>query len=185
MKIIWKIIKESWKVLIIASILSSIGGFGLKTIQEKLVIFLPLLIALPALNDMIGDFGTIITAKFTTSLFEGKIKKPLIKSYFVKHLFKDIMPIALFMAVYISLLSVLVALFMGFETNFVFFLKMLLITLVSTASLVILIFLVAIIGGYKVYKNKEDPDDILIPITTSIADLGTMIIFSGLIYLLF
>ncbi len=185
MKTILRIIKESWKVLIIASILSSIGGIGLRTVQEKLMLFIPLLITIPALNDMMGDFGIIIVSRFTTSLSEGKIKRPLYKSHFVKHLFRDIMPIAIFMAIYITILSIVVSIFKGFQMDYSVFIKLLIITVLSTLVLVLLIFIVAIIGGYYVYHKNQDPDDILIPITTSIADLGSMLSYSLFIYLFF
>ncbi len=185
MKLMSKIIRESWKVLIIASILSSIGGLGLKSIQDKLVLLVPLIIVLPALNGMIGNFGIIITAKFTTTLFEGKIKGRLLKTYFVRHLFKEIMPIALVAAIYISLLSCFIAYFKGYGFEWISLGKVLLITLISTITLVLIIFLIAIVYGYHVYKNNEDPDDVLIPITTAIADLGTMVIFSLSVYLIF
>ncbi|MBI2129540.1 magnesium transporter [Candidatus Woesearchaeota archaeon] len=183
--IIGKIIKESLKVLILASILSSVGGFGLQTIQIKLAAIIPLLILLPSLNDMIGDFGMIITSKFTTALYERKIKRPWWRSHFVKHLYRVIIPIALISAVYISILSVFIAYARGFSFDIILLLKIIGLVALTTALLVVIIFLISIIGGLYVYHRKEDPDDMLIPITTSVADLGSMLLFSGMIRWMF
>ena len=68
------IIKESFRIIIFAAILSSLGGIGLELINEKLIAILPLLIIFPALNNMIGNFGTIISANFTTLLFTNQLR---------------------------------------------------------------------------------------------------------------
>ncbi|MDO8740134.1 MAG: magnesium transporter [Candidatus Woesearchaeota archaeon] len=183
--IIGKIVKESFKVLILASILSSIGGLGLQSVQNKLVMLVPLLILLPSLNGMIGNYGIVITAKFTTALYERKIKRPWWHSHFVKHLYKVIIPIALISAVYISVLSVFIAYMRGFNFDLILLLKIIGLVVLTTILLVAIIFLISIIGGLYVYHRKEDPDDMLIPITTSVADLGSMLLFSGMIRWMF
>ena len=66
MKFFWKIMKESIKILILASLISSLGGIGLESVNVKLIALLPLLILLPAMNDMIGDFGAIISSRIST-----------------------------------------------------------------------------------------------------------------------
>src|SRR3989344_4456058 len=69
------IIRESIKILIFASVLSSLGGLALEHIKAIFVSVLPLIILLPTLNDMVGDFGTIIASRFSTMLHENWIKK--------------------------------------------------------------------------------------------------------------
>ncbi len=180
-----EIFKESIGVLLVSSVIGLIGGLFLRSIEERLLVILPLVILLPALNGMIGDFGIIMTSKITTALYERKIKKNGFHSKIVRHLFKEILPISILSAIYISLLAVFIAHAKGFSFNIVTMWKILGITLATTISLVFFIFLVAVIGGIYVYKKKKDPDDILIPITTSVADLGSMAIFSLLVMLLF
>ncbi|MCL6500866.1 MAG: magnesium transporter [Candidatus Pacearchaeota archaeon] len=58
-------------------------------------------------------------------------------------------------------------------------------TLVVTISLLLINFLIAFLLGRKTYKKKINPDNVLIPLTTSVADLGTMIILTLLVLLLF
>src|SRR3989344_7341928 len=48
------IIKASIKILLLATIISSIGGFALENIKTAFISIVPLVILLPALNDMIG-----------------------------------------------------------------------------------------------------------------------------------
>ena len=144
---------------------------------------LPLIVILPALNGMIGGFGIVITSKFATALYEKKINN--IHSHIIKHLFKEVVPIAIFSAFYIGVLGTFFAYLKGFDLNMITFWKIIVITLITSLTLVFFIFIVSIIGGIIVYKRGNDPDDILIPITTSIADLFSISVFSLLVFLLF
>ncbi len=185
MNLSYKIIKDSIKVLILTSILSSIGGMALKTIEEKLIVLLPFVIALPALNDLIGDFGIIITSKFTTFLYEGKMKGKLKKSKFIRHLFKNTFLIALFSAFYLSFVILIISYLKKFSMDQTFIIKFIVVMTLSILILYITIFLISIIGSYYVYKKNKDPDLVLIPLTTAIADLGAMIILAVLIFFIF
>jgi len=175
------IIKESIKVLIIASIISSIGGLSLESIKDKIMIFTPVIIMIPALNGMIGDLAIVIVSKFTTLLYLKKIRRPLLKSHFTRHIVKEIIPISIFSALYITILSYLFAVFKGFESNITNFIYTFFIATFTTFFLIIIILIVAILGSLYVYHKKENPDDLLIPITTSIADAGSMILISYLV----
>lgn len=183
-KIINSILKESFRLVIIASTLSSIGGMGIQLIQDKLVAILPLLIIFPVLNDMVGNFGTIISANFTTLLFTNQLKAKW-RSKKLKELVKRLIIIALFSAVLLGLLGSLIAYLKGFPLNTITVAKILIIIITCTLLLVSLICLISISAGFYYYHLKEDPDNKLIALSTSIADLGTMIVFSIMIQLLF
>jgi mgtE-like transporter len=175
-----KIIKESIFVLIVATMLSAIGGIALKSVEAKLVTIIPLIVILPALNDMIGDFGIILVSKFTTALYMKKKIKML-----AKQLFKEISLIAFISAIYIALLGTFISVSKGFSFNFLFLMKIILLTLITTIVLVLINFIIAFFVGKYAYKRKVDPDSVLIPLTTSIADLGAMVVMALLVVLLF
>ncbi|MBS3156743.1 magnesium transporter, partial [Candidatus Woesearchaeota archaeon] len=183
-KIINSILKESFKLVIIASTLSSIGGMGIQLIQDKLIAILPLLIIFPVLNDMVGNFGTIISANFTTLLFTNQLKAKW-RSKKLKELVKRLLIIALFSAILLGVMGNLIAYLKGFPLSATTLLKVLIITITCTLLLVSLICLISISAGFYYYHLKEDPDNKLIALSTSIADLGTMILFAVLINLLF
>jgi len=180
-----KILKESVRILIIASVISSIGGIGLEALKAKIAGLIPLIIMIPALNDMIGDFGTIISAKFTHLLYQGKISKHWWQSYELGDQFRIIATIALFAAFYLGVVSVIVAYFQGAQINVVEALKVIAIAFMSTATLVLSIFFLAITGGIWVYKRGKDPSNFLIPMTTSAADLSSLILFALFVHFLF
>ncbi len=178
------IIKESFKMLVLAALLTSFGGLGIQGIKQNLILILPLLILLPALNAMVGNIGTVVSSKFTTALYLGKITSHPLRSPYVIELFLTALAIAVLSAIYISSLSYGLAVLKGFEFSAPLFLKIASITLLSTLLLVLLIFGISVFLGLKIYRKNEDPNNFLIPITTSVADLGSMLIFSLLVLLL-
>lgn len=179
-----RIITESFKILIVASIVSTIGGIGLQALQDKIILIIPLLVMLPALNDMIGDFGTIVSSRFATDLYLGKVNRSWWKSKIVNKLLKSIMVIAFITSFYISILSTAVSVYRGFPVDMLLFLKILLISLTTTMIIVGIVFFLSVIGGLYIYSKKKDPNNFLIPLTTSVADLGSMIVYSVLILML-
>ncbi len=179
------IVKESLKMLILASVLSSLGGIYIKSVQNEIITVLPLLVLLPALTDMIGDFGTIVSSKFTTMLYLGKVKKEWWSSENVHELIYVVLSVATISAFYIGALAYLIAYIKGFAFTYLTFLKVIGISLVATMSLIGIIITISILGGIWIFKKKEDPNNFLIPITTSVADFGSLILFSAMDLLLF
>jgi len=179
------IIKESLKILIFTSILSAVGGVTLENIKVLFVSIMPLIIMLPVLNDMIGDYGTIISGRFSTMMHEGKIKKTWISNKDLKKLFIQIAIVAIVMAVLSSALALLISSYAGYDSSMINSIKIAFIALIDVTVLVTLLFFVAIISGIYIYNKKEDPNNFLVPITTSIADFGNMIILAVLVILMF
>jgi mgtE-like transporter len=174
----YRIIKESFFILILTSILSTLGGISLESIQKRIFNFLPFLIALPAINDMIGDFGGIISSKFTTLLFLGVVERKWWKTKELISLFLKIIITSFFSSIYLIFLVIIFSLIKGSYFDFTFYTKFVLSNILVIIVLVVLISLVSILGGLSVYKKNRDPDNYLIPITTSISDILTMIIIS-------
>ena len=64
-------------------------------------------------------------------------------------------------------------------------LKIFLIAIIDVIFIVTLLFFISISAGLYFYKKKEDPNNFLIPITTSVADFGNMLMLSVLVFLFF
>ncbi len=179
------IIKESLFVLLMASIISSFGGFALEQIKTSLIMFVPFVILLPALNDMIGDFGTIISSKFSTYLHEGKVDGHWMRSKEFRMEFLKIMIVATITGVISTGIALIISQILGYDVTTNIALKIFGIVVLDVLLLVSILCMTAIYAGRYFYKKKEDPNNFLIPITTSIADFGNMIVLTALIVLLF
>lgn len=179
------IIKESVKILLFASIISSFGGLALEHIKLVFISIIPLLILLPALNDMIGDYGSIVSSRFSAMLHEGKIKKRWWKNKEVNELFVQVFIISISTAIISSAVALIVSIWSNYEVNIKIASKILFITIFDVGIIVSILFAISIFAGLHFYKKKEDPNNFLIPIVTSVADFGNMIILAGLVLLFF
>jgi mgtE-like transporter len=181
----WVILKESIKILLFASIISSFGGFALESIKGVFVSIAPLLIILPALNSIIGGYGTIISSKLSTMIHEGLIDKMMWGQEYIKKMFKKVIVLAVINALFSSAMALAFSTFAGYSPSPIVFLKVLAISLIDIVFLVIVLFFVSIFAGLYFFRKQEDPNNLLIPLTTSIADFGNMVILAGLVLLFF
>jgi len=179
------ILKESLKILLLASIISAFGGLALESIKLIFISIIPLLIMLPALNDMIGDYGTIISSRFSTMLHEGKLNRKWLANEELKNLFIQVLIIATITTLLSAGIAFSISYFSGYSLSHSIALKILFITLIDVLLLVNLLFVTSIMAGIYFYKKQEDPNNFLIPITTSVADFGNMILLAILISLFF
>lgn len=180
------IFKESIRILLFASVLSSIGGLAFENIKLIFTSIIPLIVLFPALNDMIGDYGGIISSKFSSMLHEGKIEgEKWWKNKDIKILFAQVLVISLITAVLSSVISLVISSFSSYSVNTGIALKIFLISIIDVTLLVTSLFFIAVYAGMYFFKEHEDPNNFLIPITTSLADFGNMMLLSILITLFF
>lgn len=169
-----KNVKEALPVVITTTILSTIGGFFLESIKTKLLVYLPLLVLIPPLNDMIGDFTTIIASKFTTYLYLGTTEK-------LKSSFKNII-IAAFVA---SSFLIGTEALLGLTLSISHLIKALIAVFLSCVCALSVITVFSVYFGNLVYQKGHDPDNYLNPIGTGFADLISMFLFALFVNLLF
>ena len=185
-----KIIKESVKILLLASLVSAFGGFALEHVKTVLVSIMPLIILFPALNDMIGDYGTIFSSRFATLLHEGKVdKKKIFANKELAELAVHLLVIAAITAIISAAAALLLSGFMYGFSNYAasadVALKIFFIAIVDVVALVALLLLTSVFAGLYFFDKKEDPNNFLIPITTSVADFGNMIVLALLVTTVF
>lgn len=179
------IIKESIFILLLASIISSFGGLALERIKEVFILIIPLIILLPVLNSMIGGYGAIFSSRFSTMLHEGKIKSDVWKNKELRKMCLQIFTIALIMSFFSASAALIISHFSNYPISIDITLKIFLIVILDVLLLTSILFFVSVSAGLYFYKKNEDPNNFLIPITTSIADFGNMLILSILILLFF
>lgn len=179
------IIRESIKILLLASILSSIGGLTLEQIKPLFLSIAPLIILLPALNDMVGDYGAIVSSKCSNMIYEGSLRGRRWATKELRKLFLQILVLAVLTAIITALASLGIAWLAGAASPVWTAVKIFLIAVADSLLLVCLLFLVAVFGGLHFYRKGEDPNNFLIPIATSVADFGNMILLSLLVILFF
>ncbi len=178
------IIKESIRILLFVSLVSSLGGITMENIKGLFISIVPLVILLPILNGSIGNYGTIFSSRFSTILYEGKFKTGAGRKE-LRELFIQIVIIAVMSVIISSLAAIIISIFSGHPVSNVIALKILLISISIILLMILLLFLISILAGVYYFKKGEDPNNFLIPITTSIADFGSMLMLSLLVSLFF
>ncbi len=179
------IIKESIKILILASIISSLGGLSLEIHKTVFVSLVPFVILLPVLNNLIGTYGTIFSSRVSTMLHEGKISGNWWKNMHLHKLLLQVLVVSVIMAVLSASIAIAISAIAGFSLSSTVVSAIFIVAIVDVLALVCILFVVSAVAGLHFYRKKEDPNNFLIPITTSIADFGNMIILSVLIILVF
>lgn len=179
-----RILKESFRILILSTIISCFSGIGLELIKGKIFSILPLLILFPVLSGMVSNFGTIFASHYSSLYHEKKLNTKKLINATLKKDFLRIFSISLICAFYTVTLSLIVASIKGFEFTPILFLKLLIISILSTSFLILVVVITTILAGRYFIKKKEDPNNLLIPFVDSLSDLGSMVVFSLLIYLI-
>lgn len=183
--IAYTILKESLFALIFAFILGTISGVTLQKIRSNFLLFIPFIILLPSMNDMIGDYSMIMVSRLSTLVFTKNGKKNLWTSKEVRKIIETIISVAIFSATYIGILASIIAYFKGFMLTLGSALKVVEVSLLTTLLMLSLVITISAFGVFYVYSKKEDPNNLVMPLMTPIADLGTILIFSLVVSLIF
>jgi cation transporter-like permease len=179
------IIKEGLRIMLFASLVSSIGGLTLEQIKPVFLSIIPLVILLPVMNGMIGGYGIIISSKFTTMLHEGRVIERWWRMPELKRMIAQVFIISLITAFMSTAIAFTISILSGFGLSSLAASKILLISMLDVVLLIGILTVISITAGLHFYRKHEDPNNFLIPITTSVTDFGNMIILSILVVMLF
>ncbi|MHA1616218.1 MAG: magnesium transporter [Candidatus Njordarchaeales archaeon] len=172
MSVFRKTLTESYMGVIFSLILSSLAGYVLSLLKDKIIIFPGILVALPAMMDTIGDVGSIIASTITTKLHIGEIMPDYTSKNFLRILIQQSLPVILPM-IFLVLLYAGLASFMTRLSlvDFPFLLMIYSITgIIAYCAISVLALAIAIIT----FRYGIDPDNVSIPIITATADLLTV-----------
>ncbi len=145
-----------------ASCISLLGGLGIEAVQEKLLPLVPLIIALPALNTMVGDYAAIIAAH-AGDPGERRMSKKVLAHALTKVIWVNI--------VGILTLSIVIAIQRGYLFTGEFATKFVLFVIFAMTGIVAAMFGLTYILDKALEHRKLNPDDVLIPIVTTLTDV--------------
>lgn len=148
-----------------ASCVSLIGGIGLEAVGDKLLPLVPLLVAVPALNTMVGDYAAVIAAHASDPAERSTTKRQLARAI-AKVIWINVLGVLL--------LSIVVAWQREYLFSPVFVLKFVLFVVVAMIAVVAGMFGLTTLLDRLLVDKKFHPDDILIPIVTSITDVAML-----------
>ena len=143
--------------------------------QYDLLSSIPIFImVIPPLNACLGDLSTILISKFTTFLYIGTIPPKFQKSETLKNNFIALLITGILSVIFLILLSIIISPPNSLSVlNPIIYVIILLITIVVLFSV---FFITCFASAIFLFKRGRDPNNIMIPTLTSLADLITPII---------
>lgn len=145
-----------------ASCLSLLGGIGLELVGTKIITIMPLVVALPALNTMAGDYAAIVAAHAGDPAERPQGKRQLAR-VLARVLGLNVAGIVT--------LSLLVAASRGYVLTGDFIGRFSLFVALSIVVIVTAIFAITTLLDRILEQRRLNPDDILIPVVNSIANV--------------
>ncbi|RLF51575.1 MAG: hypothetical protein DRN11_02550 [Thermoplasmata archaeon] len=167
-----RIVIESIPVLLICGLLSSFSGSILGMKAEEILSVAAILTIIPAFLEDGGAIGGILAARFSTYLHTGEIRygeklpKKAISLFILMHLE------GLIIFPLIGIFGFIAGSYMGLPTYSI--LRMILISLIAGEIMVLIVNFLSFYVVMVSYKVGMDPDNVTIPILTSLMDfIGT------------
>jgi cation transporter-like permease len=185
--VVWRtILRESLPVLVLASLLSSLGGGTvLEHSKETIFALTPFLILLPALNDMIGDFGIIVSSRVSELCYQQDVADAWWREFEIRRLFAQVVVAATVTALATALAALSITAIGHDAVGPTFALRVVAVVVLDVLLLTSGVFVLAVLAGREAFRRGRDPNNFLIPITTSVADVLNILLLTGLILLFF
>lgn len=159
-----------------ASCVSLIGGLGLELVQEKILPIVPLLIAMPALNTMVGDYAAIIAAHTIDPEEDADSRKQLLKAV-SKAMWVNI--------VGVLALSIILAAKRGYLFEQLFIVKFVFFVVAAMIGIIFLMYTITLLLDRLLETRRLSADEVLIPIVTSITDVMMLGLIALSVWLIF
>lgn len=175
-----RIILESTPVLLACGILGTLSGSILGNSFEGLIGIAGILTMIPAFLEDGGAIGGILAAKFSSALHVGSLKHEKLPPKQAQKLFLSMHVIGLIVFSLIGAFAFLISKSIGIDTLPLH--EMVIISLISGEILIFIVNLVAYYASITSFKLGLNPDNVTIPVITSMMDiLGTMCLISVLL----
>lgn len=142
------------------------------SLNEQIFYAFPvILLILPSLNSLIGNISTVLTSRLTSHLYIGVISPKVEKSNRLKEDFIGLLVTLLLSLVALIIIGYSMAMITGIEIINPLFIV--LIILLTTLILFFSLFTFLFISAIFLFKRGKDPNNFLIPFTTSLVDFLT------------
>ncbi|MBC7128865.1 MAG: magnesium transporter [Thermoplasmatales archaeon] len=175
-----KIIIESTPLLIICAFLSSASGATIGSQHGELFAIPALLTILPAFLEDGGAIGGILAARFSSALFTGEIKAARKPPRKVFGLFAIVHLVALIEFFSIGVIGYAVNKFFMIPVNIF---QMIAISVIAGQILIFIMDFLAYYTSIFSFKIGINPDNVTIPVLTSVADFVGSLCLVGIAYL--
>ena len=175
-----KILLESSIIMLLSGLLDTFSGSILGNSFEGLIGIAGILTMIPAFLEDGGAIGGILAAKFSSALHIGSLEYSLIPPKNAQKMFLSMHIIGIIIFSLIGSFAFIISMVIGIEILPIF--EMVAISVIAGEILVFIVNLVAYYSSVISFKHGIDPDNVTIPIITSLMDImGTGCLIAVLI----
>ncbi len=176
----WKnIFKESAGLLALMGFIGVAGGFVLESIEEVLLAAPILLFLVPILNDVGGNLGAVLGARISSSLHTGEIDSTFKDKELQENVWM-MMAMGFLVFFLFGLVVALTSFFLGFGIT-----PLNIFTIIIGAGFITIfsITLITTVVALWAYHKGLDPDNIVIPVETTLCDFIGIITLALMVWL--
>lgn len=174
-----KIIKESLLTIISTTLIISVSGTVLASSEDAFIAVPLILLILPGFNDMIGDMITVFVARLNVHLVIGVIPLQFKWHVQLKEEFLGLLYTLLASCGVVVLISYVYAVIK--DIPLVYPIEVIIIIFIASILIYLGLFFSMLILTIILLKRNKDPNNILVPFITTIADLVTPIVILALL----
>jgi mgtE-like transporter len=172
-----KIVKTGLPILTIAVVVEVFAGQILQGKQELLIVFPIFLISIPVINSVAGNVGSVLGARLASGLHVGYISNSFTDGEMRHNL---VISIGIGFLTYF-LLAIVIYFIASFSRTIVediALMEFVSIIVLTGFLLIFVISIVSVLTAFISFKRGLDPDDMVAPVVTTVADvLGIIFLF--------
>jgi mgtE-like transporter len=177
-----EVFKESVPVLSVCAAISVFSGLFLGKNEELLKVLPGILIIVPSFIAINGNVSSVVASRLSSALHMGLIKPNFRKSKTLEKNIYSMLVVSFAAFIFLGIAAGLANSFLGAaESSFIMFP---LITLAAGLITVVTLMLFAIISSYIIYRKGIDPDNVVVPLLTTIGDfvgITVLLLITGVV----
>jgi mgtE-like transporter len=168
-----RIVGETTFVMLISATVSIFAGLFLQVEVERLLTFPFLLSLIPPINDMGGNIGSMLGARLSSALHLGLIRPKIERQRVLDENMAESIGSGLFSFFAAGAVLLVWGMIRGMVSPLRFFLTFIVAGVILTPIIVVCTVFITVIS----YVKRLDPDNVVGPLITSIADvLGVLVL---------
>ncbi len=175
------ILEESLPVLLLAGVLSIGAGLVLHSNSELLFALPGILAIVPSFNNMGGSVTSVLCCRLSSALHLGLIRPKIRKTKTLERNLGATLMIAVISFLALGFAAAGFNMLIGLRSLDLFMFP--LVTLAAGVLTVILLMTISVVLSYVSYSRGLDPDNLVIPVLTSIGDLVGVVLLLVMVML--
>jgi mgtE-like transporter len=175
-------IRESVPVLSACAVISIFSGLFMSRNEELLRLLPGILVVLPSFMGINGNISSVVTSRLSSALHMGLIRPDFRRTKVLTNNVYSMVIVALVAFPVLGLVAGLINSFLsGWSVNILLFP---LITLTAGMTTVLILMFISMLSSYLTYRHGLDPDDIVVPLLTTIGDfvgIALLLLVTGMV----